>query len=118
MVGYATGTGTGARTLLMCLLTMTHTAVDGFVQCNRYTTDMAKASRVARGIKAGQVGINNWPLENAPAACPWVGARGSGFGYHSGKEGAYRNKPRTHKNIGVFGLMFAHKRFAITMKVL
>lgn len=53
-----------------------------------YTRDLAKAARVAGQIKAGQVGINNWSLGKAPTRCPWVGAKGSGFGCHSGDEGA------------------------------
>ncbi|KAJ1453741.1 succinate semialdehyde dehydrogenase [Pelagophyceae sp. CCMP2097] len=52
-----------------------------------YTTDMQKAQRVALGIKAGQVGINNWSLSCAPAECPWVGHKNSGMGYHSGADG-------------------------------
>ena len=41
----------------------------------------------AAGIKAGQVGINNYPLFNAHGTLPWVGHKGSGFGYHSGFDG-------------------------------
>lgn len=52
-----------------------------------YSQDLTKASRVAMGIKAGQVGINNWSMNEAPAGCPWVGQKGSGFGYHSGADG-------------------------------
>lgn len=52
-----------------------------------YTTDLEKARRVALRIRAGQVGINNWSLAKAPARCPWIGAKGSGFGYHSGFDG-------------------------------
>ena len=52
-----------------------------------YSQDLTKAARVAMGIKAGQVGINNWSLDAAPAACPWVGHKGSGMGYHSGMDG-------------------------------
>lgn len=53
-----------------------------------YTHDLARARRVASQIKAGQVGINNWSLAKAPTRCPWVGAKGSGFGFHSGNDGA------------------------------
>jgi len=52
-----------------------------------YSGDKVKASRVAMGIKAGQVGVNAYPLATAPVACPWVGHKGSGFGYHSGADG-------------------------------
>ena len=51
------------------------------------TRDLAKGARVAAQIKAGQVGVNNWPLAAAPLQCPWIGAKGSGFGYHSGADG-------------------------------
>ena len=52
-----------------------------------FSADTAKARRVSAKIRAGQVGINNWPFANAPARAPWVGARGSGFGFHSGADG-------------------------------
>jgi len=52
-----------------------------------YSQDLSKARRVAMDIKAGQVGINNWSLGKAPLRCPWVGAKGSGFGFHSGTDG-------------------------------
>jgi len=52
-----------------------------------YTQDLEKAQRVALGIDAGQVGINCYSLENMDVACPWVGHKQSGFGYHSGEEG-------------------------------
>jgi len=52
-----------------------------------YTTDLEKATRVAGQIDAGQVGINCYALENMDVACPWVGHKASGHGYHSGKEG-------------------------------
>jgi acyl-CoA reductase-like NAD-dependent aldehyde dehydrogenase len=52
-----------------------------------YTQDLDKAARVSVGIKAGQVGVNNYAPFNASAACPWVGHKGSGFGYHSGADG-------------------------------
>ena len=52
-----------------------------------YTADLEKAARVAGQIDAGQVGINCYALENMNVACPWVGHKASGFGYHSGKEG-------------------------------
>ena len=52
-----------------------------------YSTDLGKAARVAMGIKAGQVGINNWSMNEAPASCPWIGHKNSGFGYHSGEDG-------------------------------
>ena len=52
-----------------------------------YTADLAKGERVAMQIKAGQVGINTWSLACAPAQCPWIGHKGSGFGSHSGPDG-------------------------------
>lgn len=52
-----------------------------------YSEDIEKAVRVSRRIRAGQVGINNWPMLTAAATCPWVGHKGSGFGYHSGPDG-------------------------------
>ena len=52
-----------------------------------YSQDLDKATRVAMGIKAGQVGINNWSLDKAPASCAWVGQKQSGYGYHSGADG-------------------------------
>lgn len=52
-----------------------------------YTTDLDKATRVASQIDAGQVGINCYALEHMDVACPWVGHKQSGFGYHSGEEG-------------------------------
>lgn len=52
-----------------------------------YTADLDKATRVANQIDAGQVGINCYAIENMHVACPWVGHKQSGFGYHSGKEG-------------------------------
>ena len=52
-----------------------------------YTQDLAKAKRVGLHLKAGQVGINNNPLDTAPLECPWAGHKRSGFGYHSGADG-------------------------------
>ena len=52
-----------------------------------YSKDTAQATRVAEQIEAGQVGINCYALENMDTACPWVGHKHSGFGYHSGREG-------------------------------
>lgn len=52
-----------------------------------YTTDSNKATRVARRIRAGQVGINCYSIDYANTAAPWVGHRNSGFGYHSGMDG-------------------------------
>lgn len=49
--------------------------------------DTAEATAVARQLKAGQVGVNAWPLAIAPLECPWVGHASSGFGYHSGADG-------------------------------
>jgi succinate-semialdehyde dehydrogenase/glutarate-semialdehyde dehydrogenase len=55
-----------------------------------YTSDMERARRVANAIQAGQVGINCYSLENMDIACPWVGHKQSGFGYHSGQEGFHQ----------------------------
>lgn len=52
-----------------------------------YTEDPEKATRVAQQIEAGQVGVNCYALDNMDVACPWVGHKKSGFGYHSGVEG-------------------------------
>mmetsp|Transcript_18084 Transcript_18084/g.24872 ORF Transcript_18084/g.24872 Transcript_18084/m.24872 type:complete len:473 (-) Transcript_18084:200-1618(-) len=52
-----------------------------------YSTDLDKAGRVARKMRSGQVGINCYSLLEADIACPWVGHKSSGFGYHSGMEG-------------------------------
>merc|ERR1712176_658207 len=52
-----------------------------------YTTDKLKATRVARRIRSGQVGINCYSIDHASSNCPWVGHRNSGFGYHSGWDG-------------------------------
>jgi acyl-CoA reductase-like NAD-dependent aldehyde dehydrogenase len=52
-----------------------------------YSKDLEKASRVAMGVQAGQVGINNWSMLNAPGGAPWVGHKASGVGYHSGADG-------------------------------
>ncbi|KAJ8610694.1 hypothetical protein CTAYLR_005645 [Chrysophaeum taylorii] len=46
-----------------------------------------KALDVAKKLKAGQVGVNTWPLAQAPLECPWIGHLESGFGYHSGPDG-------------------------------
>ena len=52
---------------------------------NVFTRDTERAMRVARSIRSGQVGINQY-LGSAPGA-PWVGARQSGFGYLGGLDG-------------------------------
>jgi acyl-CoA reductase-like NAD-dependent aldehyde dehydrogenase len=52
-----------------------------------YSTDLTKAHRVANLVRAGQVGINCYSLFHAGPDCPWVGHKGSGFGYHSGPDG-------------------------------
>lgn len=44
-----------------------------------------RASALARKLTAGMVGINQG-LSSAPG-CPWVGARQSGMGFHTGPEG-------------------------------
>ena len=52
-----------------------------------YSGDVERATRVSQRIRAGQVGVNNYPMLNAALTCPWVGHKGSGFGYHSGPDG-------------------------------
>lgn len=52
-----------------------------------YSTDLPRATRVSQLINAGQVGVNEYPLMVANASCPWIGQKGSGFGYHSGPDG-------------------------------
>jgi len=52
-----------------------------------YTKDLGKARRVARRIRSGQVGINCYSIYVASPKCPWIGAKSSGFGYHSGVDG-------------------------------
>ncbi|KAL7567720.1 hypothetical protein ACA910_012055 [Epithemia clementina (nom. ined.)] len=52
-----------------------------------YSTDASLAQRVAGKIDAGQVGINCYALNHLDVACPWVGHKESGFGYHSGRQG-------------------------------
>jgi len=52
-----------------------------------YSSDLTKAHRVANLVRAGQVGINCYSLFHASPDCPWVGHKGSGFGYHSGPDG-------------------------------
>ncbi|TNE85905.1 MAG: aldehyde dehydrogenase [Deltaproteobacteria bacterium] len=44
-----------------------------------------RAEKVARGIRAGMIGINR--SCGGAAGTPWVGARQSGYGFHSSKEG-------------------------------
>jgi len=61
-----------------------------------YTSDLDKAERVAGAIQAGQVGINCYSLEHMDVACPWVGHKQSGIGYHSGVEGFHQfSVPKT-----------------------
>ena len=52
---------------------------------NVWTGDADRARRVARALRAGQVGVNRY-LGGAQGT-PWVGARQSGFGYLGGIEG-------------------------------
>ena len=47
--------------------------------------DLDRAERVARRLTAGMVGINKGC--GGASGSPWVGARQSGYGYHSGREG-------------------------------
>ncbi|MEM8710453.1 MAG: aldehyde dehydrogenase family protein [Planctomycetota bacterium] len=52
---------------------------------NVWTRDPERGARVAKALKAGQVGVNRY-LGGAPGT-PWVGARQSGFGYLGGPDG-------------------------------
>lgn len=52
-----------------------------------YSKDLPRATRVAQRIKAGQVGVNAYPMMAADPSCPWIGHKGSGFGCHSGPDG-------------------------------
>lgn len=53
-----------------------------------YGGDIARASRVASQISAGQVGVNTNPFSgSANAMCPFVGHKRSGYGCHSGADG-------------------------------
>src|SRR5690606_35347433 len=54
--------------------------------------DPERTERVARRLQAGMIGINQ-SIASAPGA-PWVGARESGYGYHSSVEG-HRQFTRT-----------------------
>jgi acyl-CoA reductase-like NAD-dependent aldehyde dehydrogenase len=47
--------------------------------------ERAHAERVARALNAGMIGINQGC--GGAAGTPWVGARNSGYGFHSGKAG-------------------------------
>ncbi len=47
--------------------------------------DERRAAEVARRLDAGMIGINKGC--GGATGSPWVGAKQSGFGYHSGKEG-------------------------------
>jgi len=50
-----------------------------------FTADVERGRRVARRIRAGQIGVNRY-LGGA-SGTPWVGARQSGFGFLGGVEG-------------------------------
>ena len=53
-----------------------------------YSGDVARASRIAARLSAGQVGINNNPLSGARALrSPFVGHKRSGYNSHSGTDG-------------------------------
>jgi succinate-semialdehyde dehydrogenase/glutarate-semialdehyde dehydrogenase len=50
-----------------------------------FTADPARARRVAKGLKAGMVGINSFAL--AAAEAPFGGTKFSGMGREGGVEG-------------------------------
>ena len=64
---------------------------------NVWTRDLERGARVARALRAGQVGVNRY-LAGAPGT-PWVGARQSGFGFLGGIEG--HRQFTTPKTIGL-----------------
>jgi len=65
-----------------------------------YTKDEELAQRVATQIQAGQVGINCYALDHMDVACPWVGHKESGFGFHSGRQGFENfSLPKTIVNV-------------------
>lgn len=47
--------------------------------------DLDRASAVARRLDAGMIGVNRGV--GGAGGAPWVGAKQSGYGFHSGKEG-------------------------------
>jgi len=47
--------------------------------------DLERASAVARRLDAGMIGVNRGV--GGAGGAPWVGAKQSGYGFHSGKEG-------------------------------
>jgi acyl-CoA reductase-like NAD-dependent aldehyde dehydrogenase len=50
-----------------------------------FGTDEARAYAVARQLDAGMIGVNRWV--GGARGTPWVGAKQSGYGFHSGVEG-------------------------------
>ena len=50
-----------------------------------FGTDVQQAAEVGRRLDAGMIGINKGCY--GAAGSPWVGAKQSGYGWHSGKEG-------------------------------
>ena len=66
-----------------------------------YSKDKPLGERVASQIHAGQVGINCYALDHMDVACPWVGYKESGFGYHSGGQGFEQfSLPKTIVHMG------------------
>jgi acyl-CoA reductase-like NAD-dependent aldehyde dehydrogenase len=57
-----------------------------------FGSDPKRTERVARSLAAGMVGINQSP--SGARGTPWVGARESGFSFHSSVEG-HRNFTQT-----------------------
>jgi acyl-CoA reductase-like NAD-dependent aldehyde dehydrogenase len=47
--------------------------------------DQARAAKVARRLRAGMIGVNR--SVGGARGAPWVGARESGYGFHSSREG-------------------------------
>jgi len=50
-----------------------------------FGTDSGRTDRIARRLQAGMIGINQ--SVGGAKGSPWVGARESGYGYHSSRDG-------------------------------
>ena len=54
-----------------------------------WSSDLAKARRVARRVEAGMVWVNDFGYSFAAGQAPWGGVKGSGFGRTGSKHGLY-----------------------------
>ena len=50
-----------------------------------FSKDTSRAHNIAKGVKTGMIGINRGP--GGAKGSPWVGARGSGYGFHGSAAG-------------------------------